>query len=680
MVDEEREVESSETEDNKKPEVSPERKALVKQWIDKIEKAEAHYEKGAFERARKCMALARDGKADNWADEKFAVPVLTRHINQAVAQLYAKNPTAEIKRRKRLLTTVWDGDPNTAMAAFQAFQAGDVTQLPVLQEVLAVKEYFEQNNRMADTLTILWDHFTGEQEASFKDQLKALVRRAKVCGAAYVTLDFQRLTGESPELTARIDDARSKIQALEDAVKDLQENEVDEESAEVEQTRLLLKDLQQQAELVLREGPVFGFPKMTKIIIDPKCVHLKTLAGACWYAQRFDLTKEDIEETYGVDVGNCKPKKQTKSEDGRKQAADKFAVYEVWDKKLRQRMVVACGYEDFIEEPAEPFVQIEGFFNLFPIVFNEVESEEPGDIIPPSDVWYARHSQNEINRSRESLRQHRIANRPWYAAAKGALQEQDQNKLANHADHEIVELASLQPGAKVDDLLQRGASVPIDPAQYNTSEHFQDVLRAVGSQEANLGPTSGATATESSIAETSRMSGLADQIDEIDGLLSRLAKATGHLMLLNLREETVKEIVGPGAAWPVVQTTREEIAKDLVLDIQANSTGKPNEAAELANLERAMPFLLQMPGVNMAPIVKKFSKLLDVDMEDMAIEGLPSTVALNQMIGDAIKQQTSGVPAAQGPQGAQNEEAAPAPDGTSQPEYTAPGTGQDLQG
>src|SRR3546814_7663517 len=80
---------------------------------------------------------------------------------------------------------------------------------------------------------------------------------------------------------------------------------------------------------------------------------------------------------------------------------------------------------------------------------------------------------------------------------------------------------------------------------YETNGIFEDILRIAGSQEANLGGAAGATATESSIAEGSRISSLESNTDDLDELLTTLARATGQLMLMELSVEKVIEIVGP---------------------------------------------------------------------------------------------------------------------------------------
>src|SRR5262249_860677 len=148
------------------------------------------------------------------------------------------------------------------------------------------------------------------------------------------------------------------------------------------------------------------------------------------------------------------------------------------------------------------------FWPFFVMSFNDGEHDKK--IYPQSDVQLLKPMQREYNRCRDGLRRHRIANRPKTVVAKGMLDEEDEQSLKTHLDNAIISLGAMQPGQKVDDLLQPWKGPPIDPALYDTNAIFQDVLRVVGSQEANLGgvgPVS-TTATESSIAESSRLSSL----------------------------------------------------------------------------------------------------------------------------------------------------------------------------
>jgi hypothetical protein len=185
--------------------------------------------------------------------------------------------------------------------------------------------------------------------------------------------------------------------------------------------------------------------------------------------------------------------------------------------------------------------------------------------------------------------------------------------------------------------------------------------RAVGVQEADLGGTSGDTATETSIAASSKASATGSAVDDIDETLTGIAKAAGQILLLNVGEETVKNIVGPGAMWPTL--TKAEVARDIFLEIEAGSSGRPNQAMELQNFERLAPILMQLPGIKPAFLVKQALKRLDdrVDVDEAIADGLPSITSMNS--GNMPGQPgTPGDPAAQGPQGSMNAPAAPAPD------------------
>ena len=121
-----------------------------------------------------------------------------------------------------------------------------------------------------------------------------------------------------------------------------------------------------------------------------------------------------------------------------------------------------------------------------------------------------------------------------------------------------------------------------------------------------------------------------------------------------------------------------DIAKDLFLSVKAGSTGRPNKPSELANMERAMPWIIQLPGVNPTPLIEKYCHLLDVDVEEMVIEGMPSIQAMNALMAKAATMMGQAGAEGQKPgknpsdQGGKGENNAPAPAGNepqSQPAY-----------
>src|SRR4029079_12054985 len=147
--------------------------------------------------------------------------------------------------------------------------------------------------------------------------------------------------------------------------------------------------------------------------------------------------------------------------------------------------VVCDGYSDFLKEPASPSVYTERFWPWFAIAFNE--QENPENIFPPSDISLVRDMQMEYNRARQGLREHRHAARPMMATPDGMLDDEDIELLKTHPAMAVFSLRALQPGQKIEEVLQPVKTPGIDPNLYNVQPVFEDIQRVAGAQEANFG-------------------------------------------------------------------------------------------------------------------------------------------------------------------------------------------------
>lgn len=667
---------------------------FISKWQSKIKAAKRHWEDD-FKRMRDDMKIARQGASDEWiAAGNYTVPIVNRYLNQAVASLYAKNPVAEAEKRKTLDYTIWDGKPDTAMAAFQQAQMGDPNAVSLLMDIEQGRQKKAMVERIGQSLEILFDYYANEQKPKLKPSMKGMVRRAKTCGVAYLMLGFQRQYAQlSPDDTAALEDARNTLGELQRRMQDYMDDEIDSGNKNEEfELESLIRQLEEQSSTILREGPLFMFPRATEIIIDPECKQLVGFLGAGWIVREFYKSPDSVQKLYNKDVkkgftpytengkGDLATYHRSADSDDTSKSDKKsglVCVWEVYNKELNETFTLADGYGGFLREPSEPDYWMEGFWPIFAITFNDCESEDK--IIPLSDVHQLKHVQAEYNRSREYRRLHREANKPMYMAIKGRLSKEDKELLANHPAHALIELDGMGTNEPVSNLIQKFQSIPMDPALYETNSEMEDVLRTVGAQEANIGGASGSTATEASIGESSRMTSLSSNIDDLDEFLSDVVSACGQLMLMELSKETVTEIVGVGAVWP--ELDREQIAKQIYLRVRAGSSGRPNKAAELANMERGMPYLLQLPGINPYPLAKRYADLLEIDIDDIIIEGLPSITAINAQMGrnQGMGQPGSAGqpndPAQQGNNGANNAPSPASNEPGPQPSYQTPGTG-----
>lgn len=652
------------------------RQNLVNDLLARVEAGkEAH--KDAYKRMKKDMDLVYYGyDPDDWAGDKYVVNIAQRHVQQRTAALYAKNPRCVAKRRQRLMYRLWDGSPQMLEDARAASAAAEQAMQPVPEAVqMVLAEYDEvaaenaKLDKIARTLEILFSYFMSEAQPTFKAQMKALVRRMLTTGVGYVKLGFQREMQRRPEISARMNDVQVRLDHLRRLAHEAAEGEIGENDAEMEELMLSMKALAEEPQMIVREGLLFDFPDSNAIIVDPRCKQLRGFIGARWIAHQMFFTPEEIEEIYDKDVRGCytgytvkgrshdsSQRQLTVSSESKKSGPEEgmVCVYEIYDKPSGLVYTVAEGFKDFLVEPAEPELKLETFWPVFALVCNEVEHDK--EIYPPSDVHLLRAQAAEYNRARQGLREHRKANRPVYMTPAGKLEEEDRAKLQARNAHDVITVQGLAAGEKSEDVVVPLKTHGIDPNLYEVKTIFDDVQLAVGAQEANFGGTAGATATETSVAESSRMSALGAQVDELDSFMSDVARAAGAIMFQQMSADQVRKIAGQGAVWP--ELTAQEAADEIQLEIEAGSTGKPNQAAELRNIERVLPYIIQIPGIKPEWLAKEVLKRMDdkLDLDAALAEGVQSIVAMN-----GTKDANAAAGATQGMAGALNAPQAGAP-------------------
>ncbi len=663
-----------------KPEPTESEKAMAKKWLAEIADSEKHLKK-RFKQMRDDQDFTyKYGIGAQWpgqteASDEYIANIVQRHISTGVASLYAKNPKAVFKRRIRLEYALWDGSEkaitdalNSLQTSMQSLQPAPPEALALLQDIQDAETTRKQMEKMGKTLEILFNYYMKEGSPTFKASMKQLVRRVKTCGIGYVRPSYQRLMEKKPEQLARLADAMSQLKNLEELQKDLAEGEIEKNDAEMAEIQATIDSLNDDA-IVIREGLTFDFPKSTSIIFDKRCTQVVGWIGCGWVAERWYLSPEEIEAIWGCELGkdytsydyDSKGDMPVRQEgDGGKDSL--ACVYMRYDKRTGCIGVVCEGYEGFIEKPHAPDVKIEAFFPWFPLAFNQIEHEQ--DVIPPSDVTLIRPQQKEKNRAREALRKHRMSNIPRTVHSAGSLEAKDIENLKQAPEYgSSIPLNGLADGQSVTDLLQPFPTAPIDPNFYDTSATERDVEQVIGSQQADMGGGGGNSATQVSVEESSRVSSIDSNIDDLNEHLTEIAKASGQIMLRNMSKQMVVEIVGKGAVWP--ELSYEDVIKEVWLEVQAGSSGRPNRTKDIADLERLIPILVQIPGASKAVGMRAIELADDTgemkeSYEESLAMGIPSIQALNAQAGSM--QPSTGDPATdpnqQGAQGARNAPAA----------------------
>ncbi|TXH12652.1 MAG: hypothetical protein E6R03_12505 [Hyphomicrobiaceae bacterium] len=643
------------------PKIDESRKAFVQSLLDNIKTDLRCWEK-AFKRMHWDMRFVAgrnqypNQKED---DDRYMVNLTYRHVRNRTSAIYAKNPTPDFEVREKLRYVVWDGKAETLVQAAQLMaqpQGQDPMQVALAQEIIteaaAGVRYMDMLGRVGKTMVILIKYFMDEQEPSFKRGMKRMVRRGKSMGIGYVRLGFKRVTGQEPGVEQGLLDMKRRMQHLEALRADMMDKENEPYSKEAEELRQMIDALMKRPEVVLREGLTFDNPHSLDVIPHAACTQLDGFLGADWVTVRHPMAPKKVQELYKVDLKRqftaYTPRKEgwgynatySAGADGMKSGEIKdnsvAMVFEHYHRKSGLMYTLCDGYPDYLAPPEEPVTDLERFYPIFCYVPNEVDLDD--DIYPLSDTQLLKHVQQEYNRTRNALRNHRYANRPVYVSPDYAFPVTDDDEgdpmvsLKDARDHEIIKVAGLDKGQDPATLISPLKKAPIDPAAYEVSSIYSDAERAVGSQATDFGGTSGDTATEVATARETRKVDDNDDADALDMVLGDLFRAAGQVMLKEITPETAKEIAGPGAVWP--RLSRKQISEEIFLKIQGGSSGRPNEAMQVANIERLAPYLLQIPGLQPGWIAQFMAKLLDpnVDIADAVAEGLPSIQAMNGMM------------------------------------------------
>ena len=545
-------------------------KKLVTKKIGIIKADRKHHEK-AYKQMREDMYVARVGAPKDWPSTFYVANIAGRHVNQKTAALYAKNPKAIARRRERLDFTIWDENEQTLMQALQIVmqaaaapldpmtgQAVPAPMNPMMAQAMALVQDYEQGmqrrqqvEKIGKTLELLFDYYTKEQTpVDFKTSMKQLVRRATTCGVGYLELGFQREMDEDPQVTQRISDFTAQLRRLEHMAAEVDESDADEDKeVERREIELTLKSLQEQQYVLVREGLIFDFPDSTSVIPDKMCRNLTGFVGARWVTIQYLYTTEEVEQMFNVELGKNyrayseageivnEDQGSLNLDDGEARKGDLVCVWKHYDKQAGLVYLLCDGYEGFLRDPAAPDVYVDDFWPLYALTFNEVE--DPACLFPPSDVRLMWSMVLEYLRARQGQAEHRKAARPRFVTFDGMLDDDAKKALGEADAFSVTELQST-PDNDIGKILQAVQVPGVDPNLYETNQFMTDIQLTVGAQEAQFGAVAKATATESSIAEGSRIASVDSNVDDLDAFLTRVARASGQVLLRDPAAEAAR--------------------------------------------------------------------------------------------------------------------------------------------
>ncbi len=641
--------------------------AAVKQWTSRILDAERRWD-ADFKRMRGNMDFAAGFQ---WAgqaeldEERYVANMTLRTVNQKVSSLYARDPKAIARRRKRLDYQIWDGKIESLQQGLIGAQQMDMASMALIMDYTEGRRQRDMVDKVGKTLEIIYQYMCDISEPGFKRQMKALVRRVATAGVGYVRLNFER---NSENAIAATDTATTIVDLVRRAkaiLMDIAEGEITADDPAIQDLKQILVAMQaceQATQGDLQEKLVFDFPSPTSIIVDPRCRSLDGFVGANWIVQKYLLPLQEVNEFFETDIETTDgailyrsegtPTELKAIEPSQQELPEKQLVclWEVFDHRTKSTFFLVNGYKKYVKEPEPLYPYVKGFWTIFALTFNDIETEPSArsTIFPPSDVQLVKSAQREWNRTRNALRNHRTQNAPKYVTGAGWLTEADKEALATAKPGQVVELQGIPPSSDVGKLLAPFLHAPVDPTLYDTLPLQQDILFVIGTQEATQPASNKATATAASINEQSRQQVVGSNVDDLDDFLSVLAESAGQILLQEVSQETAIRIAGPGALWPAPGQNQDFI-NELYLDVVAASSGRPNKALEIANFTQVAPIMLQA-GVNPQFIIRESLKRLDDRLDPEEAFSGPGPSPAPPMGGPPPGAPTNGAPKSNGGQ------------------------------
>ena len=642
---------------------------MVKQWQDRILSAREFWQP-TFKKIKEEQAFAAgkqwpDGSQE-WFSEKYVGDRIQQLLNRLCASRYAKNPKTSATVRERMQFAVWDESEESlagAKAILQAAapileQAAQAAALgltpsapppPEIEMAQAIMRDYEQGMaekalyaKVARTAALLVQQQWDTQTPEFIVSMKSLVTRVDTSRVGYIKVSYRRdEKPREPMQNAKIVDLQARLQTLKSQLEKIKDGEIDADSAEADETALLLKRVTEELSVEEKpefedEGPVDDFLTATSVIIDPATRSLKEFIGASWICHEMLMDIAEAESAYGVslfDVGAVLYDESGPQASGAQSPRDKASserkrvcVWNVEDKNSGMSFVLIDGVRHFIKQPHVNLPKVKRFWSIVPLTYHvtEVETNDPVNDVTcygKSTVRRVMPMQVNINSKGEEFRQTLIANRPGWLHDKSKVMDNDLIALnAQRIAHTSIGISGMN-GGKVSDFISARPVQPIDPMLYNTSVDDQAMLLAGGVQASNMGGQNpGETATGQAIAEGSRISVDESNTADLDYCLGMVAQMHWEMSLQEMSTELVKKKVGRGAVFPDI--AKDKFANDIFIEIEAGSSGKPNAALEIAKAEKIGPLLvglLQSTGRSIEPIIKLYARLLDssIDVDEI---------------------------------------------------------------
>jgi hypothetical protein len=545
------------------------------------------------------------------------------------------------------------GTPPPAAPPQPADLAAMAAQMEQAEQAMAAAQqsndfaaYLDALAKFGQTIEIVVKHCA--DEAGFGDFLAGAVQDVQTDGFVWVKVAWHDNMGRDPLGVHRDDDFQETVRRLSTLAADFQADLFDDTDARYQELCDLgdtvreqvagerwVVDLAQQLGIDPREQSwesgaaatpqgIAEIPRFQGFAIDAiepadlrrdwNISRPEEFRKSSFLAQRLWMTDEEIKDGFGLTDDAIRDAIQpssaraadvdsrldggSKSTDVTENPADRSlverstrngrrAVFERWDRTDRRRYAWIEGTDRFLVNEV-PAVVSKYWYPFFLLYFNRVT----GRFEPVSDAKLQRPLVDEYNQMRTHDRQARRASYNKYIIAKNLMSDEEKAKLESCPPEGVVEIKRARD-------VQKYLQVVVGK-NYSRELYDTTVVRSALDEMANIPASARGNVQAAKFATSDQIANqvMNEQTDRYKAAIEKFAGEIlthmAEILVQVMPEKNAKAIAGPGAVWPVMD--RETLWRNLQLEIEAGSTGKPDQARRLQLYEQ-MGQILQSLGV-----------------------------------------------------------------------------------
>ncbi|MGN7612540.1 hypothetical protein ACQZV8_10700 [Magnetococcales bacterium HHB-1] len=542
----------------------------AKVWNQRLEQAQRQLEGlNFYEEIKKNRAYAAGRQHDDGQPGLVRVNLIHATISGTIPHLYARNPEIDVRPTETI-----DGDG------------------------------YQWSERFAKTLELVLNRQL--QEGLLKSSVKSALRSVLTTGLGWIksswqdgdlqatenstpTIDVEKITQDQAKTDKEDSDKKHEDEATEEI-----SDHGDEDQSSVEEK----PPLKEESSETWTKAPGLALDAILSedVLVDPDLRDPSQYMQAGWIAHRVWLSPIEVEmrfgfipedaKIYGLNHQESRNHASTSKAD-KDVAQELLAVWEIWHKSSRTMATLAEGSKKWLLEPHTPDPVGKRFYPFFLMVFNPID----GEFLPLADVALMRDLQDEYNRIRTQLAEHRRIAVPHWIASADALQGRDIERIANPKIGEIVVVESA--GRSVKDAITVAQVPPINPTVYDTTQVRHDLEQVSGLTDAARGVVNRAkTATEAEILQSGLTNRTSERRDIIEDMIRDLANNAAELILQAMPEYWIKKMAGPKAVWPVLD--QQKVFDTFRIEIKAGTSGRPNKFREQEQWVQLLPKIEQL--------------------------------------------------------------------------------------